>query len=125
MFESPSCQSAVARHHSHVGASLLLLITAVIWGAAFLAQKLGADHLGAFAFTGARSLLGGLSLIVVITVSERGSMRRALARAMERPALVAGFASGSALFIATAFPTTRTWRRFFATPWALAASPPG
>ena len=85
------------------GASLLLVITAIIWGAAFLAQKMGSDHLGAFAFTGARSLLGGLSLIVVLVVNERGALRRAFARATARPALVAGLASGTALFVASAF----------------------
>ena len=83
--------------------TLLLLLTAVIWGAAFLAQKLGSDHLGAFAFTGARSLLGGLSLLVVLAAAERGSLRRAVARATARPALVAGLSSGAALFIATMF----------------------
>ena len=103
MIESPNSQSAVARRHSRVVASLLLVVTAVIWGAAFLAQKLGSDHLGAFAFTGARSLLGGLSLIVVLAVSERGSLRRALSRATAHSALVAGFSTGTALFIATAF----------------------
>ena len=86
-----------------VAASLLLVVTAVIWGAAFLAQKLGADHLGAFAFTGARSFLGGLSLLVVLVAAERGSLRRAIARASARPALAAGGASGTALFIATMF----------------------
>ena len=86
-----------------LGPSLLLLITAVIWGAAFLAQKLGSSHLGGFAFTAARSLLGGLSLFVVLVASERGSVRRAFARATSRAAVAAGFACGAALFAATAF----------------------
>ena len=99
----PDGSAADARFARGGGASLLLVITAVIWGAAFLAQKIGSDHLGAFAFTGARSLLGGLSLIVVLTVNERGSLRRALARATARPAVVAGIASGTVLFVASAF----------------------
>lgn len=88
---------------SRLAASLLLVLTSLIWGAAFLAQKLGADHLGPFTFTGARSLLGALSLLVVLTAREHGSLRRAVGRATARPALVAGAASGLALFVATCF----------------------
>lgn len=95
--------SAPQSRAGSAAASLLLVVTAVIWGAAFLAQKLGSDHLGPFAFTGARSFLGGLSLIVVLAAAERGSLRRALARATARPALVAGLSTGTALFIASAF----------------------
>ena len=45
--------------------SLLLLLTAFIWGTAFVAQKSGA-HLGALTYNGIRSLIGGLVLIPVI-----------------------------------------------------------
>ena len=83
--------------------SLLLLLTAAIWGAAFLAQKLGAAHLGGFAFTAARSLLGGVSLFVVLVAAERGSVRRALARVASPRSLVAGLVCGAALFAASAF----------------------
>ena len=55
--------------------SLLLVVTAAIWGAAFLAQKLGADHLGPYTFTALRSLLGGLTLLAMLAV--RGILRRA------------------------------------------------
>lgn len=51
--------------------SLLLLLTAVIFWAAFLAQKSGSGHLGAFAFTGARSLLGGVSLTALVLILEK------------------------------------------------------
>ena len=40
--------------------SLLLLLTAVIWGVAFVAQSAGMDHVGPYTFNCARSLLGGL-----------------------------------------------------------------
>jgi len=43
--------------------SLLLLLTALIWGTAFVAQRTGMDHVGPFTFLAARSLLGGLSLL--------------------------------------------------------------
>lgn len=50
---------------SHSKSNLLLLITAAIWGFAFVAQRVGMDHLGPYAFNGARFALGTLSLIPV------------------------------------------------------------
>lgn len=47
--------------------SLLLLLTAFIWGTAFVAQKNGA-HLGALTYNGIRTLIGGLVLIPVIRI---------------------------------------------------------
>ena len=38
--------------------SLLLLLGAVVWGAAFVAQRAGMDHMPPFAFSGIRMLLG-------------------------------------------------------------------
>lgn len=46
--------------------SLLLLITAVIWGNAFVAQSVGMDYVGPFTFNCVRSLIGGLVLIPCI-----------------------------------------------------------
>ncbi len=46
--------------------SLLLLITAIIWGNAFVAQSIGMDYVGPFTFNCARSLIGGLVLIPCI-----------------------------------------------------------
>ncbi len=43
--------------------ALALLLTAVIWGGAFIAQKLGMDHVGPFAFTFYRNVLAGLFLL--------------------------------------------------------------
>ncbi len=44
-------------------ADLLLLITAVVWGAAFVAQRVGMDHVGPFTFNGVRFLLGAVALV--------------------------------------------------------------
>ena len=46
--------------------SLVLLLTATIWGVAFVAQSVGMDYVGPFTFNAARSILGGLTLIPVI-----------------------------------------------------------
>ena len=38
---------------------LLILLCTVVWGSAFVAQKLGADHFGPFAISCYRNLLAG------------------------------------------------------------------
>lgn len=44
----------------------LLLLTAIIWGSAFVAQSAGMDFVGPFTFNSARSFLGFLILLPVI-----------------------------------------------------------
>ncbi len=44
----------------------LLLLTAVIWGFAFVAQRMGMDHVGPFTFNAIRFALGSLVLVPVI-----------------------------------------------------------
>lgn len=51
--------------------SFLLFLCAVIWGSAFVAQSLGMNHIGPFAFTFARSIIGGLFLLAVIPFLDR------------------------------------------------------
>lgn len=48
--------------------SLLLLLTATIWGIAFVAQSVGMDYVGPFTFLCARSLIGGVVLIPCIAL---------------------------------------------------------
>lgn len=51
--------------------SFILFLCAVIWGSAFVAQALGMNHIGPFAFTFARSIIGGLFLLAVIPLLDR------------------------------------------------------
>jgi drug/metabolite transporter (DMT)-like permease len=44
----------------------LLLVTAIIWGFAFVAQRVGMDHVGPFTYNGVRFALGGLSLVPLL-----------------------------------------------------------
>lgn len=46
--------------------SLLLFITATIWGSAFIAQSIGMDHVSPYTFTFFRTFIGALILIPVI-----------------------------------------------------------
>ena len=45
-----------------VKSDVLLLTTAIIWGFAFVAQRVGMDYVGPFTFNGIRFALGSLSL---------------------------------------------------------------
>ena len=44
----------------------LLVLTALIWGSAFVAQRVGMDHIGPFAFNSLRCLMGSVVLIPLI-----------------------------------------------------------
>ena len=46
--------------------SLLLLLTATIWGVAFVAQSVSMDYIGAFTFNAIRNLIGAATLLPVI-----------------------------------------------------------
>lgn len=54
-----------------IKSSLILLLTASIWGVAFVAQSVGMDYVGPFTMNCVRSLLGGLVLIPVILIFRR------------------------------------------------------
>ena len=47
-------------------ANLILLLTALIWGFGFVAQRMGMDHLGPYAFNVCRFLVGALSLLPLL-----------------------------------------------------------
>lgn len=51
--------------------SLLLLLTATIWGVAFVAQSVGMDYIGPFTFNAVRNLIGGLVLIPCIALLKK------------------------------------------------------
>lgn len=51
--------------------SLLLVLTALIWGIAFVAQSEGGDAVGPFSFNGIRSLIGALVLVPVILMLDK------------------------------------------------------
>lgn len=56
-------------HKTHkVRNTIFLFLTAMIWGAAFVAQSVSMDFIGPFTFICLRSVIGGLFLIPVIMV---------------------------------------------------------
>ena len=74
----------------------LLLLTAIIWGFAFVAQRVGAEHVDTFTFNGIRFVLGSISLIPVILIFEREKINKTKVI----KTLIAGLLAGVVLFIA-------------------------
>lgn len=48
--------------------SLLLLLTATIWGVAFVAQSVSMDYIGGFTFNAIRNIIGAITLVPVILI---------------------------------------------------------
>ncbi|CAM2174707.1 DMT family transporter [Paraburkholderia sacchari] len=66
----------------HLRANLLMLVTAMIWGSAFVAQRLSLDAIGPFLFTGLRFLLGaGVVSAFVFVMNRLQRVRQGLDRA--------------------------------------------
>ena len=89
-----------------VGPILILLCT-VIWGSAFIAQKLGADHFGPFAINCYRNLLAGFFLWGALGLRRRFARRirgdlggSRLESPWRRSEIAGGAASGVVLFAA-------------------------
>lgn len=77
--------------------TILLFLTAIIWGFAFVAQRVGAEFVGAFTFNGVRFMLGACSLIPVILLFEREKVDKKIIISN----LVPGILAGVILFIAS------------------------
>lgn len=82
-------------------ANLMLLVTAAIWGFAFVAQRVAMEHLGPFSFNGIRFLLGALSLLPLIWFFSR-QRPVAVSAAAKTSIWMAGGVAGVILFVAAA-----------------------
>ncbi|MBF7729744.1 DMT family transporter [Pseudomonas sp. N040] len=58
-------------HRQALRADLLMLLTAIIWGSAFIAQRLGMDSIGPFLYSGLRFTLASAVLLPLILFLER------------------------------------------------------
>ncbi len=82
--------------------NLLLLLTALIWGVAFVAQKSGGDAMGALTCNGVRSLICVCGLLIVIPIMDRlGFGQKPKTTAERRVLWKAGVLCGLAMFAAT------------------------
>lgn len=84
--------------------SIILLITAVIWGTSFVAQSEGMKYVEPFTYNSIRTLIGGIVLLPVIagfklfSKQEQGEKKTSL-----RATLIGGVFCGLALCIASSF----------------------
>ena len=85
--------------------NILLLLTAIIWGSAFVAQKSGMDYVEPFTFNGIRTFIGGLVLIPVIFFMEKKNPPEEISREEKtkknKELLIGGICCGLALFAAS------------------------
>lgn len=80
--------------------NMLLMLTAAIWGFAFVAQRVGMQYVGAFTFNGIRFALGSISLIPLIIYFRRKKAAEQTEETASTSALIPGLIAGSILFIA-------------------------
>jgi drug/metabolite transporter (DMT)-like permease len=78
---------------------LLLLFTAAIWGFAFVAQRIGMDHVGPFTYNGVRFALGCLTLVPLL-IAGRAAPKPLAAPAGSRLFILGGGALGMVLYVA-------------------------
>jgi len=83
-----------------VPANLILLLTAVIWGGGFVAQRLGMQEMGPYLFNGFRFLIGSLTLIPVILLRKRAGLSQ---EGGLKKTLLTGAAAGLFLFSGATF----------------------
>ncbi len=84
--------------------SFLLLLTATIWGVAFVAQSVGMDYVGPFTFNGVRCIIGGLVLLPYIAVSERQTKKKEIVidtKKARKDLVIGGLLCGFILFLAS------------------------
>jgi len=75
---------------SVIKSNILLLLAAAIWGFAFVAQRVGMEHVGPFTFNGVRFLLGSLSLIPLMYFHSNPQTSRMGFKSAMLPGLLAG-----------------------------------
>lgn len=56
--------------------SIFLLLTTIIWGSAFISQRVGMGHIGPFTFQAVRCFLAVIGLLPIIAVSDHFSYKK-------------------------------------------------
>ncbi|MBQ7741035.1 MAG: DMT family transporter [Eubacterium sp.] len=83
--------------------SFLLVVTALIWGCAFVAQSTGGDVIGAYAFCCLRYLIGGAVLIPVIKILDKTKLtsKKPESKDEKKTLLAGGACCGACLAVAS------------------------
>jgi len=81
-------------------AVIMLAMAAIIWGFAFVAQRMGIQYIGSFTFTGVRFALGALSIIPLMVIGGRNEKKKNKTGNQEKKVVIrAGFIAGMVLYI--------------------------
>ena len=90
---------------SNIKGNVILVITALIWGTAFVAQSVGMDYVGPFTFITARYIVGGVFLIPCIYLLDKMNRKpvKKSSKDDKKILLTGGFLCGTALFTASCF----------------------
>lgn len=80
--------------------NLLLLLTAAIWGFAFVAQRVGSQFVGAFTFNGIRFALGSISLVPLIIYFNKKKKNESENQISTKETVLFGALIGVILYIA-------------------------
>ena len=84
--------------------AVMLLLTSLIWGTAFVAQSVGMDFLEPFTFNGVRSFIGGVTLLPCIWLLEKMNGKPEV-DGTRKDLIQGGIACGLLLFAASSPPT--------------------
>lgn len=82
---------------------LMLLLTALVWGCAFVAQRTGMETIGPFAFNGIRFWLGALSLLPILYMHRKQNAASYASPPKGMTLLTASITLGFFLFAGSAF----------------------
>lgn len=92
----------------------MLLLAAIVWGVSFIAQSKGVEVISATSFNGIRTLLGGVVLLPVIYLLDKGKKKRGVpVGKVDKNLLIAGVACGVFLCIAS---TLQTYGMIYTSP---------
>ena len=81
--------------------AFMLILTAFIWGTAFVAQSVGMDYLGPFTFNGVRSMIGGIALLPCIAFLQKINGKTEPVPGTRKDLIAGGIACGLLLFVAS------------------------
>lgn len=79
-------------------ADSLLILTAIIWGGAFVAQRVGMDYVGPFTFNGVRFALGAFTLLPLALLGNKSTVKNMGYHLGSKQAILGGGLAGLVLF---------------------------
>ena len=82
--------------------SIFLLVAALIWGTAFVAQSLGLNNVGSFTFNAVRNYVGAITLLPVILIIDKFKKEdKTSSKVKDKTLLIGGISCGVVLALAS------------------------